>query len=84
MIEAFCFTFVSLPMAWLSQCTVDQLFILILTCLVGVQTPQKQVLEFLVHMYLQEHATYITHMSILGVQIKINVNEAVKPHITYG
>jgi hypothetical protein len=38
----------------------------ILTCLVGVQTRRKKALEFLVHMYLQEHATHITHLSILS------------------
>jgi hypothetical protein len=38
MIEAFCFTFVSLPMAWMSQCAVDPLFLSILTCLMGVPT----------------------------------------------
>jgi hypothetical protein len=84
MIEAFYFTFVSLPMAWLSQCTVDQLLLSILTCLMGVQTPQIKVLEFLVHMYQQEHETRITYLSILSVQFKINVNDTVIPHITLG
>jgi hypothetical protein len=34
-----------------SQCTVDQLYLSILTCLISVQTPKRKVLESLLHMY---------------------------------
>jgi hypothetical protein len=50
----------------------------------GCTDPTEKMLEFLVHMYQQEHATRITHLSILSVQFYINVNDTDRPHITLG
>jgi hypothetical protein len=61
MIEALCFMFASLLMAWLSQCILDQSCALIPTSPMGQPTQQRRALEYLVHMFLQGHATHTMH-----------------------
>jgi hypothetical protein len=64
MIEALCFIFSSLLMAWLSQYILDQSCALIPTSPMGRPTQQRRALEYLVHMFFQGHATHTMHSYI--------------------
>jgi hypothetical protein len=64
MIEAFCFIFASLPMVWPSSFILDQSCALIPTSHTTRPTQQRRVYEYLVHTFMQGHATHTMHLCI--------------------
>jgi hypothetical protein len=63
-IEVLCFILSSLLMAWLPQYILDQSCALIPTSPMGRPTQKRRALEYLVHMFLQGHATHTMHSYI--------------------
>jgi hypothetical protein len=67
MIEALFSIFASLPMVWPSPCILDQSCALIPTSHTAQPTQLRRVYEYLVHTFLQGHATHTMHSCIHNV-----------------